>query len=104
MGSQIFTVDEIKDILYPVFKSAPVRRATLFGSYSKGNATEKSDIDIVIDSDGALLNIDFYGVLEDITILMGKKVDLFEIAELRNNKAMLAAIEEGVVLYDREQG
>jgi len=98
------SINEIKSILLPVFESAPVYRAILFGSYAKGSPTDKSDIDIVIDSRGELLNIDFYGVLEDITNLLGKRVDLFEITELKNNTAMKSVIEEeGIVLYDRQR-
>ena len=104
MGQPSFTINEIKTMLLPVFETAPVYRAILFGSYAKGSPTDKSDIDIVIDSKGELLNIDFYGVLEDITARLGKRVDLFEITELKNNVAMQAALErEGIVLYDRQR-
>jgi predicted nucleotidyltransferase len=101
--SRIYEINEIKTKLRPVFESAPVYRAILFGSYAKGSATEQSDIDIVIDSKGDLLNMAFYGVLEDITTLLDKRVDLFEISELKRNTAIRSAIEqEGVVLYDRQ--
>ena len=103
MGHYIFSVNEIKSELHPIFESAPVYRAILFGSYAKGTPKENSDIDIVIDSRGELLNINFYGVLEDITTKLGKQVDLFEISELKNNPSMRAAIEqEGIILYDRK--
>lgn len=100
---EYFSIDEIKSILLPVFQNAPVYRAILFGSYAKGSPTDKSDIDIVIDSRGELLNMEFYGILEDITTLLGKRVDLFEITELKNNTVMQSTIEqEGIVLYDRQ--
>jgi len=55
----IYTVDDIKGMLNPIFSSAPIYKAVLFGSYAKGVATEASDIDIVIDSKGELAkNID----------------------------------------------
>ena len=57
-------------------KAAPVYRAVLFGSYAKGNATDKSDVNIVIDSKGELLNINFFGLLEDIRTQLNKRVDL----------------------------
>lgn len=82
-----YSVDEIKSILLPVLETAPVYRAILFGSYAKGSQTDNSDIDIVIDSRGELLNIDFYGVLEDITTLLGKRVDLFEITDKYNRRS-----------------
>ena len=102
MERLIFTVNEIKTKLLPVFQAAPVYKAVLFGSYVKGCPTEQSDIDIVIDSKGELLNINFYGVLEDITTVLNKRVDLFEITELRNNRKMKDIIErEGVVIYEK---
>lgn len=104
MKQTIFNINEIKTILFPVFQTAPVYRAILFGSYAKGNPTDKSDIDIVIDSEGELLNINFYGVLEDITTRLGKRIDLFEITELKNNVVMKSVVErEGIVLYDRKR-
>lgn len=104
MEHSVFSINEIKTILFPIFETAPVYRAILFGSYAKGSPTDKSDIDIVIDSKGELLNMDFYGVLEDIATRLGKSVDLFEITELKNNAAMQSAVErEGIVLYDRQR-
>ncbi len=104
MEQQILSIDEIKTMLFPIFEMAPVYRAILFGSYAKGNPTNKSDIDIVIDSKGELLNINFYGILEDITNRLNKRVDLFEVTELKNNAAMQSAVEqEGIVLYDRQR-
>ena len=104
MEQSVFSIKEIKEILIPIFETAPVYRAILFGSYAKGSPTDKSDIDIVIDSKGELLNMDFYGVLEDITTRLGKRVDLFEITELKNNAAIQSVVErEGIVLYDRQR-
>jgi len=104
MVKTIISITEIKTMLFPIFEAAPVYRAILFGSYAKGSPTDRSDIDIVIDSKGELLNIDFYGVLEDITNRLGKRVDLFEITELKNNAVMQSIVErEGIILYDRQR-
>ena len=100
----VYHLHEIRSRLKPVFDAAPVYRAVLFGSYAKGKATESSDIDIVIDSRGELINIGFYGVLEDITETLGKKVDLFEISEVKQNSPIYSEIQsEGVLLYDRQR-
>lgn len=99
----IYSVDEISTKLRPVFEKTPVYKAILFGSYAKGMANDNSDIDIVIDSRGELLNINFYGVLEDITESLGKRVDLFELSEIQRNTPIGNQIEqEGVLLYDRQ--
>ena len=90
-------------MLYPIFDASPVYSATLFGSYAKGNATEQSDVDIVIDSRGQLLNMAFYGVLDEITERLGKQVDLFELSEIRKPSPMYTEImQSGVRIYDRQ--
>ena len=97
---EVYTLEEIKNILYPIFMANAVYKAVLFGSYAKGLATGKSDIDIVIDSRGELLNIHFYGLLEQIIEKLNKNVDLFEISEIKRESAIYKEIQkEGIVLY-----
>ena len=98
--SKIYNLEEIKNILFPVFRTNAVHQAILFGSYAKGLATDKSDIDIVIDSKGELLNIHFYGLLEEITEKLKKNIDLFEISEIKENSPIYEVFQkEGVLLY-----
>ena len=97
---KVYTLEEIKELLYPIFMANAVYKAILFGSYAKGLATNTSDLDIVIDSKGELLNINFYGLLEEIVQKLNKKIDLFEISEINKNSPIYKTIqEEGVVLY-----
>ncbi|MEA4896105.1 MAG: nucleotidyltransferase domain-containing protein [Oscillospiraceae bacterium] len=104
MKPQKLTVDEIRKKLFSVFDSAPVYKAVLFGSYARGEETEDSDIDIVIDSNNQLLNIYFYGVLENITQALGRKVDLFEISEIKPGSPIFKNIQrEGVLLYEKKR-
>ena len=99
---QIYGTQDIQLRLMPIFKDAPVERATLFGSYAKGTAVEQSDIDIVLDSQGKLRGLAFYGVLEDITQALGKKVDLFDLSEIQQHSPLMDEINrQGVVLYER---
>ncbi|MFR6587319.1 MAG: nucleotidyltransferase family protein [Ruminococcus sp.] len=46
MTDTIYTPEQIQQILFPVFLQYPVKKAILFGSYAKGTAETKSDIDI----------------------------------------------------------
>lgn len=61
---KVYTVDELKTMLLPVFKGYDIRRAVLFGSYSKGLATPKSDVDILVNS--GLRGLKFVGFMDDI--------------------------------------
>ena len=64
--------------------------------------SRKSDIDLVIDSEGTLLNIYFYGLLEELVQKLQKNVDLFEISEIQKDSKIYENIEnEGVVVYEK---
>lgn len=102
MAQAIYTTTELKKKLEPIFKAAPIEKAILFGSYAKGLQTPASDVDIVIDSNGKVRGIDFFGILEDITVCLDKRIDLIERYEIQENSPIYHIIEqEGVVLYER---
>lgn len=102
MSEKIYTIEELKSILQDIFKNFAVKKAILFGSYAKNTPTSKSDIDLVIDSEGKLLNIYFYGLLEDLVQKLQKNIDLFEISEIQKNSRIYNDIQnEGVVVYEK---
>ena len=45
----IYTLDEIKSKSVPVAQKYGVKRLGLFGSYARGEPTEHSDLDFLID-------------------------------------------------------
>ena len=51
MSDKIYTLNELQSLLLPVFRHHDVRRAILFGSYGKGKADCRSDVDLLVDSD-----------------------------------------------------
>ncbi|MDR0249323.1 MAG: nucleotidyltransferase domain-containing protein [Oscillospiraceae bacterium] len=55
----MLTMNEIRTIITPLVEIYPVRRVILFGSYARGNETERSDIDLIIDSEGKLDGFEF---------------------------------------------
>jgi len=50
MSNEVYTIEQLKTMLIPVFRLHGVKRAVLFGSYGKGLAGSKSDIDLLVDS------------------------------------------------------
>ena len=98
----VYSIEDIKAKLTPIFQAEPVYKAILFGSYATGEATDKSDIDIVIDSRGELRGFNFYGVLENVTVALSKDVDLIEVSQIKTGSPVYNDIfERGVVLYER---
>lgn len=44
-----YTIDELRDIISPIAAEHGVKSVSLFGSYSKGNASAGSDVDLKIE-------------------------------------------------------
>ena len=98
MTDQIYTTQQIKSILQPVFMNHNVRKAVLFGSYAKGTAKKNSDVDIMVDS--GLKGLKFFGLLEDVTTSLDKNVDLIDITQVQNGSAVDNEISgNGVLIY-----
>ena len=47
MNQEIYTIDEIRQIVKNLTVKYDIENVYLFGSYARGEATEKSDIDIL---------------------------------------------------------
>lgn len=97
------TVEAIKQKLHPLFSQEPVYKAILFGSYAKGTATDNSDIDLIIDSQGKLIGLGFYRVLEEVVSILNMDVDMLELSQIGVGSPLWDEIEkDGIVIYDRE--
>lgn len=59
------------------FKTQPVLKAWLFGSYARGEEREDSDVDLLIVLDHSQpVGLKFFGMYEDLKELLGRNVDL----------------------------
>lgn len=99
MTDKIFTREEIEECLAPVFKQYGVKSAVLFGSYSKGTATVKSDIDILVDSN--LRGLKFSGLIESVRESLGdKRIDLFDVTHIERDSLIDKDIKKtGIRIY-----
>ena len=83
-------------------KTQPVIRAWIFGSYSRGEETSESDIDILVDYDKSsrisLLKI--CSMMTDLEDLLGKRVDLVENGRLKDFAAP-SANNDKILIYER---
>ena len=59
------------------FKTQPVLKAWLFGSFARGEETPESDVDILVVLDHSKpVGLQFFGMYEDLKELLGRPVDL----------------------------
>lgn len=97
--SNIYSLNEIKQKLAPIFAEYDITKAILFGSYAKGQATEMSDIDLVIDCKQRGLS--FYGIIAAIEEGLKKDCDVFRATSIERGSRLSQEIEEtGVIIYE----
>ena len=69
-------IDEIKKMLIKVLREHGVKKAALFGSIVRGEATERSDIDLLVEFEGRKSLLDLAGLKLELQELLRKKVDV----------------------------
>ena len=94
----ILSLETIKSTCKKVFSNYKVKVCFIFGSYAKGKANGKSDVDLLVDCD--VEGMDFYGLVEELRTALSKKVDLLNINQLVENKELLSEIlKDGIKIY-----
>jgi predicted nucleotidyltransferase len=76
-------IEEIKNKILPILKKYGVTRAGVFGSVVRGEETQKSDIDILVEIEGRMSLLDFVGLKLELEEALGKKIDLGEYSTIK---------------------
>jgi predicted nucleotidyltransferase len=83
------------------FKTQPVLKAWLFGSFARGEETELSDVDIlVVLDDSQHIGLKFFGMYEDLKALLGRNVDLVTARSLAPY-ARKSVDHDKILIYER---
>ncbi len=69
-------LEQIKEKALPILKEAGVTRSSIFGSYVRGEDTEDSDIDILIEFPRGKSFFDVVELQLQLEQALGKKVDI----------------------------
>jgi len=74
----VYTIEQLRERIAPVAQKYGLPAVYLFGSYAKGEATETSDVDILVDKTGTALKGLFAmgGLYNDLSEAVGKQIDL----------------------------
>ena len=93
---------EITHVIAEYFKTQPVLKAWIFGSFSRGEETPDSDIDILVDyDDNANVSLFTIGAMYmDLQRLTGRHVDLIENGTLEPY-AVESANRDKKLIYER---
>ncbi len=102
-----YTIEQIKQKTTPIFRDYGVKRAYIFGSYARGEQTDDSDVDIMIDKGRLNSLFQLCGLRDDLSETLQKKVDILTAQSLEyrcetdtNQKLKQSLVEEEVLLYE----
>ena len=98
----LLTFRQIQHFARLIFeKHDKVSCAYLYGSYARGEATEASDVDILVVLNDHM-GLEFFTIKSELEEKLSKKVDLVSLDEVSNNEEFIARIlKEGVKIYGR---
>ena len=83
------------------FKTQPVLKAWIFGSFSRNEQTPDSDVDIIVLLDKSRpIGLKFFGMWNDLEELLGRKVDLVSEGTLLPF-AQESAEKDKILIYER---
>ena len=74
----VYTLEELRARVTPVAEKYGLRAVYVFGSYARNEATEDSDVDLLIDRAGSAVKtlFDLGGLYAELCAEIGKKVDM----------------------------
>ena len=95
------TTNMIKTTVADYFKTQPVLKAWLFGSFSRNEQKPDSDVDIIVLLDKSRpIGLKFFGMRNDLEELLGRKVDLVSEGTLLPF-AQESAERDKILIYER---
>lgn len=92
----ILSLEQIKTIVGDLFDSeykGEIEFCYLFGSYAKGYAKDKSDVDLCVST--TLSGLNFVGLIERLRNVLHKRIDLIRLNNLKENVELISEIMKG---------
>lgn len=97
-GNKVYTIEEIKAKAIPIAKKYGVKKLSLFGSYARGEADEKSDLDFLYDKINSKEMFAYFSFVQDLEDEFKCHVDLVSYGV--SDKKFLTEIQrDEVILY-----
>lgn len=100
----IYTLEEIRSRTLPIIQKYHIPAMYLFGSYARGQATEDSDLDFLVDTTGTdLTSLLRLGALYcDLEDAFEKRIDLITVRSIMQNTDMPSDVDfRNAVLKER---
>ena len=96
----IYTIENIRQIAVPIAQAYNIKSLHLFGSYARGEATETSDVDLLIDRGDIRSGFTLGGLYADLRDGFQKDLDMVTVQGA--DADFLARIrKDEVLLYEQ---
>lgn len=90
----------LKDIR-TYLSSMPIDKAWIFGSFARGEETDNSDLDILVQfSKGIKLGFKYFHYINDLEKISNRKIDLVEVSTL-DPHVVPYVNQDKVLIYER---
>lgn len=76
MSEKIYTIEEIKEMIYNILKKYGIEKAYIFGSYARGEANNQSDVDIMIKKGNLKTLLQLSSLAYEIEQILKKQIDI----------------------------
>ncbi|MBL7891127.1 MAG: nucleotidyltransferase domain-containing protein [Bacteroidia bacterium] len=78
-------LEDLKNIIRDILKNYPIKRAALFGSFSRGEENADSDIDILIEPSKPVSMFDILKMELELSKKIARKIDIVEFSAIKNS-------------------
>ena len=96
----IYNIEDIKEIVKPIFDEYKVNHVLLFGSYARNEASLISDIDLCI-IDPKIKSLKLFSLKGDLQKALSKDIDIFQISSIETDSPIYKNIFSDVItIYD----
>lgn len=94
----VLSIEKIRECCADVFSKYSVEYCYLFGSYAKGKASSKSDVDLLVST--TVTGLKFFEMVEELRDALCKKVDVLDQRQLNDNFNLVNEIlKDGIKIY-----
>ena len=100
----VYTFEEIQNRVLPIVRKYRIPALFLFGSYARGDATESSDLDFLVDTTGTELTslLRLGSLYCDLEEAFNKSIDLVTVGAIMQKSTMESDIDfKNTVLKER---
>lgn len=98
MTESIYENETIRNIVKPIADKYRINAVYLFGSYARGEASHKSDLDFLVYGGEQFKRTLIFSFAEDLRKALDKDVDVFEISEINEDSEFYRTIMKEKVL------